>query len=439
MGDRVSTAAQAPDRDITRRLADICGEGFTRPAGLADEVAGRSASWVAAPGSAEAVSAVLRVAADRALSVVPRGAGTKLDWGAPPSRVDIVLDTGRLAGVWHRHADELVTEVGAGTPLRAVQAELARTGQRLPLDVPSDGATIGGVVAADEAGPMRHRHGSPGDRLFGLSYVDATGVLNHAGGWAAGETPGHDLARLLCGSHGALGVLVSATLRVQPIPASRLWVSRSVWTPLEVHSLVREILGSWLSPTAIEVDLPADPAEPTGGHRARSGPPVAGSLAVLLEGGRADVGGRAARLAELLGSDVQAASRPPSWWGRYPFAADDVALRVDVPITDLHAAVYALRDATGTPVAVRGSAGLGVVHAALPGNTTPERVADILAAVRGVLLARDGRCVVVAAPPRIRAAVDLWGELPTLPLLRRVKERFDPDRRLAPGRYTGGI
>jgi glycolate oxidase FAD binding subunit len=403
---------------------------------MADGVAGAPASWVAAPGTAEAVSAVLRVAADRALSVVPRGAGTKLDWGAPPSRVDIVLDTGRLAGVWHQSADEMVAEVGAGTPVRAVQAVLARTGMRLPLDVPSVGATIGGVVAADEVGPMRHRHGSPGDRLFGVSYVDATGVLHHAGGWAAGETAGHDLARLLCGSYGALGVLVSATLRVQPIPASRIWVSRPVWTPLEVHGLVREILGSWLSPTAIEVDMPAGGPGPDSG---RSRPPAAGSLAVLLEGGPADVGGRAARLTELLGGDARTASVPPAWWGSYPFEANDVALRLDVPITDLHAAVYALRDAAGTPVAVRGSAGLGVVHAALPGYYPPQRIAEILAAVRGVLLAREGRCVVVAAPPKIRAAVDLWGELPTLPLLRQVKDRFDPDHRLAPGRYTGGI
>ena len=347
-----------------------------------------------------------------------------------------MLDTGRLAGVWHRSADEMVAEVGAGTPVRAVQAALARTGMRLPLDAPSPGATIGGVVAADEAGPMRHRHGSPGDRLFGVSYVDATGVLHHAGGWAAGETAGHDLARLLCGSYGALGVLVSATLRVQPIPASRIWVSRPVWTPLEVHDLVREILGSWLSPTAIEVDLPAGGPPDSG----RSGPSAAGTLTVLLEGGPADVGGRAARLTELFDGNARISSTPPTWWGSYPFAADDVALRLDVPITDLHAAVYALRDAAGnTPVAVRGSAGLGVVHAALPGRYPPERIAQILAAVRGVLLARDGRCVVVAAPPRIRAAVDLWGELPTLPLLRQVKERFDPEHRLAPGRYTGGI
>jgi glycolate oxidase FAD binding subunit len=448
--------------DVGRRLAAICGGRFARPAGAADGVAGRPARWVAAPGTAEAVGAVLRVAADHGLSVVARGAGTKLDWGATPSHLDIVLDTGRLAGVRKRPAGELyypglclpagelyypglclpagepTAEVGAGTPLRAVQAVLERAGQRLSIDAPSDGATIGGVLAADEAGPLRHRHGPACRQLVGVSYVDASGVLTHAGGSVPDLPPGRDLAGLLCGSQGALGVLVSATMRVQPLPASRLWVSRPVWTPLEVHDLVRGVLATDLTLAAIEVDLP--PAGPPGAHpRARYGSRGPGSLVVLIEGGPAEVSERATRLGLLFGGDARTSATPPAWWRRYPFGPDDVALRVEVPITDLYAAVYALRDAAGGPVPVRGSAGLGIVHAALPGSTPPDRVTDILAAVRTVLLARNGRCVVVAAPPAVRAAVDLWGEIPDLPLLRRVKERFDPAHRLAPGRFAGGI
>ncbi|GAB3965312.1 FAD-binding oxidoreductase [Plantactinospora veratri] len=421
-----------------------------------------------------------------------------------PSQVDIVLDTGRLAGVWQQPEDELVAEIGAGTPVRAAAAILERTGRRLPIDVPSVGATVGGVVAADESGPLRHLHGRPCDQLVGVSYVDASGVLAHAragatgrSGERSGPVPADpDVTRLLCGSQGALGVLVSATLRVQPIPASRNWVVRSVWTPLEVHDLVRAVLDAELRPTAVEVDLPGGRTQParrdlrslgSGGHlppdgpgatgapgpsgrssargwfetpvgpvggsgdraepgsgravgvRGRPGEPGAGTLAVLLEGGPAEVAERAARLTALLGGDAQVLGAAPGWWRRYPFRPDEVALRIEVPIGDLHAAVYALRDAAGAPVPVRGSAGLGVVHAALPSDASPERVGAILDGVRAVLRARSGRCVVVAAPPRIREAVDLWGELPDLPQLRRVKEHFDPARRLAPGRYPGGI
>ncbi|MER7330726.1 MULTISPECIES: FAD-binding oxidoreductase [unclassified Micromonospora] len=449
----MAAAASSTDRpgalDITRRLTEICGPPFARLAGPADEVAGRPARWVAVPGGPHAAAEVLRLAARHDLTVVPRGAGTKIDWGAAPDRVDIMLDTGRLAGIGHEPLGAPTAEVGAGTPLRAVQATLERTGQRLAVDAPSPGATLGGVLAAGEAGPLRHRHGSPCDQLLGVRYLDADGELVNAGG----GLDGLELARLLCGSQGALGVLVSATLRVQAVPAGRIWVSRPVWTPLEVHDLVRTVLAARLDPAAVELDLPAGAGprprqdgraeamarHPSMAGRAAPGPAGAGRLAVLLEGGPADVAERADRLVNLLGGRAGVSHSAPEWWRRYPFGPGDTALRIEVPIADLHAAVYALRDAAGTPVPVRGSAGLGVVHAALPGAMAPDRVASILAAVRGVLLARQGRCVVLSAPPAVRRAVDLWGELAGLPRLRAAKEHLDPHHRLAPGRLPGGL
>ena len=493
----MADAARSTDRlgalDITRKLAAICGDPFARFAGPADEVAGRTARWVAVPGGPHAAAEVLRLAAAYDLTVVPRGAGTKIDWGAAPAQVDIMLDTGRLAGVWHEPHAAAVAEIGAGTPLRAVQATLARTNRRLPVDAPSPGATLGGVLAADESGPLRHRHGSPCAQLIGVRYLDAGGELVSVGesgtealGRAApgvgggrpggrapagaagvggdpgrgggdailgrGGMPGLDVARLLCGSQGGLGVLVSATMRVHAVPASRLWVSRPVWTPLEVHDLVRAVLAADVDPAAVELDLPVPvplprrripPTHPSvinrPDHPAVTGRPAAGSLVVLLEGGPADVTERAARLTAVLGAETMVSHHAPEWWGRYPFAPGDTALRIEVPINDLHAAVYALRDAAGAPVPVRGSAGTGAVHAALPGALPPERVASILTAVRSVLIARRGRCVVVAAPAAVRRAVDLWGELPALPRLRSAKAHLDPHHRLAPGRLPGGL
>ncbi|TDB72863.1 FAD-binding oxidoreductase [Micromonospora sp. KC723] len=446
--------------EITRRLAAICGPSFARRAGAADEVAGRVARWVAVPGGPEAAAEVLRLAARHDLTVVPRGAGTKIDWGVAPGRVDILLDTGRLAGIGHQSADSPVVEVDAGTPLRAVQATLARTGRRLPLDPPSPGATLGGVLAAAEAGPLRHRHGTACEQLVGLRWLAADGELVGAGVGpaepSAGAAPvGLDVGRLLCGSQGGLGVLVSATVRVQAAPASRIWVTRPVWTPLEVHDLVRAVLAARLDPAAVELDLPAAGVAPPGedsaraaaranhpsmaGRRAGTARRGAGTLAVLLEGGPADVAERVDRLVTLFEGGAAVDSAAPRWWRRYPFGPGDTALRVEVPTSDLHAAVYALRDAAGVPVPVRGSAGLGVVHTALPATMPEDRVAAILAAVRGVLLARRGRCVVVAAPPAVRRAVDVWGEAAVIPRLRAAKDHLDPHRRLAPGRLPGGL
>ena len=419
---------------VERELAEICGAGFVRAAGAADMVAGTPATWVAAPGTLAGLVATVRLAVSRDLTVVPRGAGTKLDWGAAPSQVDLLLDTGRLAGVWFHSPTERMAEVGAGTPMRAAQARLARGGQRVALDPASPDATVGGVIAADEGGPVAHRHGTPAAQVIGVSYVRADGALAHSGGRSRGRTADAGAAALLCGSYGTLGVIASVTLRVQPVPATRVWVRRAVWTPLEVHDLAREVTSSGLEPAAIEFDLPAaTPRPPSGRSR---GP---GSVAIQLEGGTATVEEEAVIAQSLLGGRATRSATPPSWWRRYPFGPEDVALRLVASPADLPAAVYALRDAVGSPVPVRGSAGLGVAHAALPGTIPAQRVAEIIEAVRGVLLRRRGRCLVLSAPSSMRAALDLWGNVADLPLQHQIKRRFDPTGRLSPGRHVGGL
>lgn len=415
---------------------DLAVGGPARDAGPADTVGGVQPRFVAAPRDAASLGEVLARCAEAGLTAVPRGDGTKLDWGRPPSTVDVVVDTGRLAGVHEHSAADLVATIGAGTPVRAVQAVLARSGQRLALDPPSAEATIGGMLATGEAGPLRLTYGAPRDLLLGVRFARADGTLANAGGRVVKNVAGYDLGKLLCGSYGTLGVIASATFRLHPIPARRAWVLRGIRNPSEVSTLVGELLASTLSPTAIEVDLPLLPVLP----RQRDGAPLpGGQLAVMFEGSPAGVPARCRAAVALLGADSSTVDEAPPWWGRYPFDAGDVALRLSAPAAALHAAVYALRDAAGMPFPLRGSAGVGVVHASLPASLPAERLAAVLDAVRRTLIARDGHCVVLCAPAPLRDELDLWGPAPGLELMRRVKEQFDPRRLLSPGRFVGGI
>jgi glycolate oxidase FAD binding subunit len=438
---------------------DLAVGGPARDAGPADTVGGVQPRFVAAPRDAESLAQVLARCAEEGLSAVARGDGTKLDWGHPPSTVDVVVDTGRLAGVLGHSAPDLVVTVGAGTPVRAVQALLARSGQRLALDPPSVEATVGGMLATAEAGPLRHTFGAPRDLLLGVEFVRADGTFARAGarlaaGGALGALGdgsgavgtgrgdgydlggGYDLGRLLCGSYGTLGVLASATFRLHPAPVRRAWVVRAVHNPAEVAGLVSDLLDSVLAPTAIEVDLPSLPVLP----RQRDGGPIpGGQLAVLFEGSVEGVPARCQVAEVLLRGGVSTVDEAPVWWGRYPFSAADVALRLSAPVAGLATALYALRDAAGVPFRVRGSAGVGVVHAVLPATVPEERLAAALAAVRSALAVRGGNCVVLCAPSPLREALDLWGPTPGVALLRRIKEQFDPRRLLAPGRFVGGI
>lgn len=455
--------------DTALGLAEVCGADAVRAGGAGDEVGGVRPTWIAAPADTAALAATMRLATEQQLRVVARGEGTKLNWGRPPIAVDILVDTGRLAGIHQHYPDDLVATVGAGTPLRAVQAILGRAGQRLAIDPGSADATIGGVLMTGEAGPLRLGYGAPRDQLIGSEFVRADGQVAHSGGRVVKNVAGYDLGKLLCGSYGTLGIVTSATFRLHPMPAARAWVTCPIGSPMNAHDLVSRLLASPLAPAAIEIDLPR-PGTPAatrvdthrisrpGGSRAAQaegpgafGRPIAssGQLAVLLEG---TAGGVAARIATAIGMltpGAVASSAPPPWWGRYPFGPDDVALKLAVPVADLHAALYSLHDATGSPVPIRGSAGVGVCYAALPvrpagrtagANGSPvEKIADVLNAVRTTLIARGGTCVVLDAPPAIRDAIDVWGPVSGLDLMRSVKRRFDPDGLLAPGRFVGGI
>ena len=385
------TSSLPPRAPVLQALIDICGPDFARHAGADDAIAGRMASFVVSPATTESLAAVVRLAQERGLALIPRGAGTKIDWGRPPSGVDLLVDTARMAGVWAHRPGGVTAEVGAGTPVRALQAAFALRGQRLAVDPRSPGATVGGMLAVNETGPLRHRFGSPADQIDVVTYVDQDGV--HAESDGEQGRPGiGDIA----------GVIVSARVRLKPLPAARRWVWAAVSTPLRVPAVVGEALAAAEAPSAVEVDLPTPQSA-----RTREQPP--GTLAILVEGDPKDVMTRADVLAGAIGEGATVSEIAPPWWGRYPFGPHDVALRVSTAVEDLPAVVYALRDAAGQPVPVRGSVGPGDIHAVLSGSLGPNRVTEILESLRHVLLARGGQAAIIMAPPEIAEHIEMAG------------------------------
>jgi glycolate oxidase FAD binding subunit len=104
----------------------------------------------------------------------------------------------------------------------------------------------------------------------------------------------------------------------------------------------------------------------------------------------------------------------------------------------LAAARRAALDA-GVPLTVRGSGGAGVLYAGLPADAPVDAVAAVVGRTRAVCTEHGGALVVLESPAEVQAAVDTWGPVPAIDLMRRVKDQFDPERRLAPGRFVGGI
>ena len=381
-------------------------------AGDDDVVCGVPARFVAAPASTEEAAALVAAAQD--LTVVIRGGGTRLQQGPPPRDLDLIIDTRRLTGVVEHATGDLITVVRAGTPM----AELhGLPGQQLALDAPAV-STAGGTVAANTSGPRRLRYGTARDLLIGITVVRPDGRVAKSGGKVVKNVAGYDLGKLFTGSLGTLGLITECVFRLHPVPVATAVVRATAPVPA-FHRLAARVLSAQLAPSAIEIDaVPgADP-----------------EIAVLLEGTTAGVRERAATLARLLDGDIT--TEPPPWWDTPPWPSGGLALKLTAPLSRVPDLVTA---ALAANLTIRGSAGTGVLHAGAPVGAGAAETARIVASLRAAATAAGGHTVVLSAPDGTRDGLDMWGPVPGLDLMRRVKDRFDPDHRFAPGRFVGGI
>ncbi len=205
------------------------------------------------PASAEDVAATLASASKQRASVVIRGGGTKMGWGRTPAAVDIVLSTKRLTAlVAHEHAD-LTATMQAGARLDEVNRALARHGQWLPVESAFDETTLGGAIATNDSGPLRHRYGTPRDLLIGIRLALTDGRLIKAGGNVVKNVAGYDVGKLMSGSHGSLAAIVSATFKLMPLPGASSTLVAAFERADALVTALNAITSSQLEASAIEI------------------------------------------------------------------------------------------------------------------------------------------------------------------------------------------
>lgn len=172
-------------------------------------------------------------AAQRPLRI--RGGGSKHFYGNPsPGEW---LDVGAYQGVLAYDPAELVLTARAGTRLQEIEALLSAQGQMLPFEPPRFGDdTIGGCVASGLSGPRRASTGAVRDFVLGATLLDGRGDVLRFGGQVMKNVAGYDVARLLAGSHGVLGLLVDVSIKLlpQPVMESSLRLECDQATALEL-------------------------------------------------------------------------------------------------------------------------------------------------------------------------------------------------------------
>ena len=382
---------------------------------------------VATPGDVEELAATLATATAARKATVISGGGTKLSWGRTPARVDLVVSTGKLTRlVAHRYGD-LTATIESGARLADVNRQLAKHGQWLPFDSAFADATIGGVVASHESGPLRHRFGTPRDLLIGVTLALADGRMVKAGGHVVKNVAGYDLGRLVTGSFGSFAAITTATFKLSPVfaasgtvgllyrdaeaigrDAQLLAANQFELTSLDVQATLGTIRGELRllvrvasSPGATEVQLAA--------------------IRRMVSGDGQLITGQAE---EDLWRDQVAA----------PWISDSTVVRLawlPASLATVLTAIDRVGRENGAALMFTGRTAVGA------GMLRVDGLPDAAVAVIEELRRSDavGNVVVLRAPASVKSRVDVWGpSRDVAPVMRAIKTALDPAEILNAGR-----
>jgi glycolate oxidase FAD binding subunit len=398
------------------------------------------------PASASDVAAALKRASDARQSIVIRGAGTKDAWGRPAGRIDAVLDMRRMNRILaHEHGDMTAT-IEAGAALADVNRALAIHGQMLPLDPPfADRATIGGLLATNDSGPLRHRYGTPRDLVIGIQLATTDGVLSKAGGQVVKNVAGYDLSKLVTGSFGSLAAIVSATFKLAPLPAASKTMKIAVRDTAALAEIVRTMMSSQLEPVAFEVVV--RPESLVVGHDSatKDERPKTNDYVVLIRFASlpAVVDAQIAQAAAALKTsttslDVLDGDAERALWNAHAteiWSKPGAIVRASWLPAQIAEGLAALDRITAglkaCATSVAGRAAIGAGHIRIDGDTAAQATA--IEQLRGSNV--FGNIVIVRGSGELKARVDVWGSHgDRQPLFDSLKRAFDPNGVLNAGR-----
>lgn len=392
--------------------------------------------------------------------VYPLGGATQLGHGANcdrqgnPLPAGLGLSTEKLNKVVD-HADrDLTITVEAGVTIAKLAKLLAAKNQRLPVDIPNPAqATIGGAIAVGGGGPRRFSCGTMRDYVIGFNAVNGNGTAFAGGGRVVKNVAGYDMCRLMTGSLGTLALITQVTLMVKPLPDESAFLACDLPDFDTAERMLADLVRTETLPAAVELLTgPAWQDDPSLGPLDNN----AARLLVAFEGAQADV----QWMLDTLGKHwQQATGRAPNvitksqvapLWSRLSEFPVEVAADKNLPqplavqIATVPSKLVELTQQVQKlvpQVSIQAHAGDGILRARFPidsDNIKPNNVAKFVQeTLRPLVEAAAARMVVLDYPTQARLdQTVVWGP-PTdgIDVMRAIKDRFDPQGLLNPGRF----
>ena len=423
---------------------------------------GKKPKVVVSPQTIDQVSKVVAYSNQQHLAIIPRGNGTKIGMGGIPKKVDLILSTSRMSRITDSDSENLTLSAESGITLNEVQKSLAKIGKGyfLPLDPPfTDKATLGGIIATNSSGPRRLLYGTARDLIIGTKAVFPNGDIIVSGGKTVKNVSGYDMCKLLIGSYGTLGILCEMTFKLLPLPEKEATLLLSFAKIEEADDLIRELRGSQLIPSSIEI-LNAMAVQkvndvlsmPSDGRYV---------VAVGLEGVKESIDRQVSEMGEMgkkhgvLGAVTLDTEKHQAFWvairdfsyglaQEYPNA---VVLKSNFLMSKSGAMMESYEKITGAlgiDSAFISHAGSGILYSYLLAGkdlrSKVESFVELIGKLTKEAVENGGNLVVESSPLLIKKQVDVWGTSRSdYPVMRRLKEQIDPVGILNRGRFVGGI
>ena len=410
---------------------------------------------VAFPTGTDQVAALVRVCARHKVPVIPFGAGSSLEGGVGAPAGGVCIDLTRMNRILNVSPADMDATVEAGVTRKTLNAHLRDTGLFFPVDPGAD-ATLGGMASTRASGTNAVRYGTMRDNVLNVTAVLADGTVFKSGNRARKSAAGYDLARLLIGAEGTLGVITELTVRLHGVPEAvsaavvqfptvAAAVDTAIMTVQSGIPVARmELLDAAQMRACIAYSgLAYDPL-PTLFFEFHGSPASVREQAEMVEAITVDLGGSGFQWAE------KAEDRSTLWQARHDALYAALASRPGAKAwsTDICVPVSALADCiagtqadieeAGVPATIVGHVGDGNFHVIfLIDPEAPEEFSAAMA-VNDRMVARalelDGTCTGehgIGIGKRDCLAREMG---PALGVMKRLKQALDPDNIMNPGK-----